>query len=83
MVVGDAIGNDHIAFARPDLHAGPDHDPARGAKIRLKLLDYLANNTMAMSGYHLHNGGMGHVDRSRKFYISFPNHVVAGHIEPV
>jgi len=27
MILGDAIGNNHVAFARPDWRSGSDQDP--------------------------------------------------------
>ncbi len=37
MVLGDAIGNDHIAFARPGWISGSDQDPEAAAATRLAL----------------------------------------------
>ncbi|GKY86245.1 MBL fold metallo-hydrolase [Sinisalibacter aestuarii] len=63
MVVGDAILNDHTAFAHPDWPIGADSDLEAAARMRAGLLDQLAAEAMPMIGFHLPNGGVGHVDR--------------------
>jgi glyoxylase-like metal-dependent hydrolase (beta-lactamase superfamily II) len=62
MVIGDAIGNHHVAFARPDWHSGSDQDPELGAQTRVALLDQLAHDQMRIAGFHI-PGGLGHVER--------------------
>lgn len=64
MVLGDAIGNHHIAFDRPDWPSPSDQDPPRAAETRLRLMDQLAAGAMRMIGFHLPEGGMGRVDRA-------------------
>ncbi len=68
MVVGDAIGNGHLALARPDWPAGADQDPDTGIKTRTRLLDMLASEGMAMVGFHLPEGGLGRVERADGTY---------------
>ncbi len=63
MVVGDAIGNHHVAMARPNWPSGADQDPDSGITTRMGLLDQLAHDKMLMLGYHLPGGGMGRVER--------------------
>ncbi len=63
LVGGDAIGNDHIAFARPDWPSGSDQDTDMGAKTRRRLLDHLAQDQITFMGFHLRGGGMGRVER--------------------
>lgn len=63
MVVGDAIGNAHIAMARPDWPSGSDQDQDMGIATRSRLLDQLANDKMLMLGFHLPGGGIGRVER--------------------
>jgi glyoxylase-like metal-dependent hydrolase (beta-lactamase superfamily II) len=63
MVVGDAIGNGHLALARPDWPSGSDQDPETGIATRTRLLDMLTADRMAMVGFHLPEGGLGHVER--------------------
>ncbi|GAB4260523.1 MAG: MBL fold metallo-hydrolase [Pararhodobacter sp.] len=62
MVVGDALGNPHVAFARPDWHTGSDQDAAVAAATRLSLLDQIASGQMRVAGFHL-PGGLGSVER--------------------
>lgn len=63
MVVGDAIGNHHVAFERPDWASGSDQDGAMAAATRVALLERLAEGGMPMIGYHLPGGGVGRVER--------------------
>lgn len=62
LVGGDAIGNHHVAFARPDWANGADQDPDTGAATRMKLLDKLAHEKTILMGFHLPDGGMGRVE---------------------
>lgn len=68
MVVGDAIGNGHLAFERPDWASGSDQDAEGGIKTRQRLLDQLAQDKMAMIGFHLPEGGLGRVERNGDSY---------------
>lgn len=68
MVVGDAIGNDHVAFVRPDWPAGADHDRDMGAATRVALLDRLAAEQMVITGFHMGGGGLGMVERAGDAY---------------
>jgi len=68
MVVGDAIGNGHLAFERPDWASGSDQDAETGIKTRQRLLDQLAQDKMAMIGFHLPDGGLGRVERNGDSY---------------
>lgn len=61
MVVGDAVGNAHVAFERPEWPSGSDQDAAQGAQTRAALLDRLAADGIAMVGFHLPGGGIGRV----------------------
>ncbi|NDV88571.1 MBL fold metallo-hydrolase [Aurantimonas aggregata] len=62
MVVGDAIINDPISFARPDLAWAADQDPETAARTRTALLDRLASEKLRFVGFHLPNGGLGRVE---------------------
>lgn len=64
MIVGDAIGNHHVAVERPAWHSGADQDPETAALTRQRLLDQLATDKMAMLGFHLPGGGLGRIERS-------------------
>lgn len=67
IVVGDAIGNHHVAFARPDWPSGSDHEPQAAIAVRKTLLDRLAHEKLALSGFHL-PGGLGRVEASDGAY---------------
>ena len=68
MVGGDAIGNHHVAFARPEWPSGSDHDPDLGADTRQRLLDRLVEDDIALLGFHLPDGGLGRVERVGSYY---------------
>lgn len=75
MVVGDAIGNPHVAFARPDWHSPSDQDPEAGARTRARLLDQLATDQMRLIGFHLPGNGIGRVEKTGSHYhfVGEPN----------
>jgi glyoxylase-like metal-dependent hydrolase (beta-lactamase superfamily II) len=68
MVVGDALGNHHVAFERPDWASGSDQDGALAAQTRVALLDQIATDQIALIGYHLPGGGIGRAERSGDTY---------------
>ena len=68
LVVGDAIGNGHVAFARPDWPSGSDQDTETGIATRQRLLDMLATDQMQIVGFHLPDGGVGRVARKDDTY---------------
>lgn len=72
MVGGDAIGNAHVAFERPDWAHGADQDTEMGAKTRMRLLDQLATDDIALQGFHLPHGGLGRVERANGAYRFVP-----------
>lgn len=63
MIVGDAIGNHHVAFEKPAWLAGSDQDKDLGVKSRVSLLDQIASEKMMMIGYHLPNPGIGRAEK--------------------
>ena len=63
MVLGDAIGNGHIAFARPGWTSGSDQDPEMAAQTRIALFEQITSADMAIVGFHLPQGGIGRVAR--------------------
>jgi len=69
MVLGDAIGNHHVAFARPQWESGSDQNPELAAQTRLRLFDQITTDQMAIIGFHLPGGGMGHVGQSAEGYV--------------
>ena len=68
LVLGDAIANHHVAFARPEWQSGSDQDRAIGAATRTKLLSRLAASEQSVLGFHLPDGGMGRVARAGEGY---------------
>ncbi|PZX12807.1 glyoxylase-like metal-dependent hydrolase (beta-lactamase superfamily II) [Palleronia aestuarii] len=63
-LIGDAIGNDHVAFAHPEWHAPADQDPETGARTRLALFERLTEDDVQAVGFHLPSGGLGRIVRS-------------------
>lgn len=72
MILGDAIGNDHVAFARPGWISGSDQDAAMAAETRLRLLDRITADDMAVVGFHLGGGGIGRVEALSEGYAFRP-----------
>ena len=68
LVIGDAIGNHHVAFAQPDWPSGSDQDPEMAVSSRVGLLDQLASEQILAVGFHLPDGGIGRVERSGDSY---------------
>lgn len=68
MVVGDALGNHHVAFERPDWASGSDQDGQAAAQTRVALLDQIASAQMRLIGYHLPGGGIGRAERADGAY---------------
>ena len=64
MILGDCIGNHHMAFVYPDAPSGMDQDTELGAETRLGLLDQLASEQMPVLGFHFPGNGIGRVERS-------------------
>lgn len=62
MILGDAIGNHHIAFKKPFWPSGSDQDRELGIKSRNMLFDRITIENMNVIGFHLPNGGIGKVD---------------------
>ncbi len=72
MVVGDAIGNAHVAFEAPELPTGSDQDMAMAAATRRALLDQLATDGIPLIGFHLPEGGLGQAERAGDAYRFVP-----------
>lgn len=68
LVVGDAIGNHHVAFRKPNWESGSDQDPATAVTSRKMLLDRLTSEDLAVIGFHLPNGGMGRAEKDGDAY---------------
>lgn len=69
MILGDCIGNHHVAFAAPEWAAGSDQDPAMGIKTRTMLLDQLAAEQMHLIGFHLPSPGIGRAEKKGDGYV--------------
>ncbi|SLN32586.1 Metallo-beta-lactamase superfamily protein [Roseivivax jejudonensis] len=69
LVVGDAIGNGHLALARPEWPSPADHDPERAIATRTALLDRLAASGETVVGFHLPDGGLGSIARDGDGYL--------------
>lgn len=72
LIVGDAITNSVISFARPDWPSGSDQDRELGAKTRVSLLDRLAADKGRAIGFHFPHPGAGHVERKDGAYRYVP-----------
>jgi len=68
LIVGDAIGNHHMAFHHPDWASGSDQIADQGIIARSMLLDRLVSEQKTVVGFHLPNGGMGRVERADGAY---------------
>lgn len=68
LVVGDAIGNFHVAFARPGWPSGSDQDQDMGAATRQRLLDRVTADQMQVVGFHLPGGGIGRAEKTADGY---------------
>ncbi|MBR9852622.1 MAG: MBL fold metallo-hydrolase [Rhodobacteraceae bacterium] len=68
LIVGDAIGNHHVAFRKPGWESGSDQDAAMAVETRNMLFDRLTFEKMAIIGFHLPNGGLGRVERDGDGY---------------
>ncbi len=68
MILGDCIGNDHIAFARPEWLSGSDQDPEMAAKTRLSLMDQLSAEKTRVIGFHLTGDGLGYIEKATDGY---------------
>jgi glyoxylase-like metal-dependent hydrolase (beta-lactamase superfamily II) len=68
MILGDCIGNHHVAFEKPEWHSGSDQDQETAAATRLALLDQLSHEKTRVIGYHLAGNGLGYVDKTASGY---------------
>lgn len=72
MLVGDAIGNHHVAFERPAWHTPSDQDMDKAAVTRAALLDRLGADRMLLIGFHLPEGGIGRVETAGEGFRFLP-----------
>ena len=68
MVVGDAIGNHHVAFDFPQWEANSDQNRALGAQSRVSLMQQVSAEKTKVIGFHFPYPGIGFVDRSGDGY---------------
>ena len=68
LILGDALSNHHVAFARPAWNSGSDQDMPTAAQTRVRLLDRIVADDLRIVGFHLPGGGIGRVEpRERGF----------------
>lgn len=72
MVLGDAIGNHHVAFEKPGWVSGSDQDGEMAAATRLRLFDKITADKMRVIGFHLPGGGLGHADAQGDGFVFVP-----------
>ena len=72
LVTGDAINHVYASFEHPEWHFGFDIDKDLAVSTRRKLLDMVASDRIAISGYHLPFPGIGHVARRGQAYEFLP-----------
>jgi glyoxylase-like metal-dependent hydrolase (beta-lactamase superfamily II) len=72
MILGDSIGNHHVAFEQPTWLSGSDQDGETAMKTRLSLLDQLSSEKTRIIGFHLPQGGTGYVDKAAGAYVFVP-----------
>jgi glyoxylase-like metal-dependent hydrolase (beta-lactamase superfamily II) len=68
MIVGDAIGNHHVALHHPEWQSGSDQDRETGVTTRRMLLDRISSEQMPVIGFHLPNGGLGRIEAKDDAY---------------
>lgn len=68
MILGDCIGNHHVAFEKPEWNSGSDQDAETAAVTRVGLLDQLSHEKTRVIGYHLRGNGVGFVDKTASGY---------------
>ncbi len=68
MILGDCIGNDHIALAHPSWKTGSDQDMDMGAATRTSLLDQITHDQIPVLGFHMQGNGIGRIERAGDGY---------------
>ena len=68
MILGDAIGNGHLAFRKPHWPSGGDQDQEQGIVTRTALFERIVHEKMSVVGFHLPGGGMGRVETAQEGY---------------
>jgi glyoxylase-like metal-dependent hydrolase (beta-lactamase superfamily II) len=62
-LTGDVAFHDPISYAFPDARSVFDTDPIQGVETRMRLLERLADDRMAVIGYHHPWPGLGRIER--------------------
>jgi len=68
IIAGDAIGNHHVAFVRPEWPSGSDQEQDLAVLARKMLLDRIFRESMILVGFHLPHGGIGRVEKTSEAY---------------
>lgn len=71
-VIGDAIGNSHLALKRPDWTSPSDQDAELGLHTRQAMLQQLAGSGETVLGFHFGHGGIGKISRDGDAYAFIP-----------
>jgi glyoxylase-like metal-dependent hydrolase (beta-lactamase superfamily II) len=64
MILGDCIGNHHVALEHPEWKSGSDQDQDMAAVTRVSLLDQIVADQMQVLGFHLPGNGIGRIERA-------------------
>ena len=72
MIIGDAISNAVLSFARPAWPTASDQDQQKGVETRLALLDRLASDRARAIGFHFPHPGAGYVDKMDGAFVYVP-----------
>lgn len=72
MILGDCIGNSHVALEKPEWVSGSDQDQEMAAQTRVRLMDQLATEKARIIGFHLAGNGLGYVDKTATGYVFVP-----------
>lgn len=68
LIAGDAIGNHHVAFRKPEWPSGSDQDMEMAAATRKALFDRITQDDLALIGFHLPDGGIGRAEKDGDGY---------------
>lgn len=64
MIMADTTNQSVMSLEKPDWHVRFDMDKEKGAATRKRLLDMLANEKVAFTGYHMPFPAIGYVERA-------------------
>lgn len=71
--LADCCHHQVASLARPDWHTVFDTDPAQAAITRARILDMLATERIAVSGFHMPFPSLGYVERQGRGYRWLPH----------